>query len=633
MARDKSRADIFSRRAAIIGGGQLAVLLGLSGRLYTLQVTEAERYRFMAEDNRINLRLLEPTRGYLVDRYGAPLAVNIQSYRVEIVPEQVRSLKETLDALGQVIEVTAEHRKRVFRDAKKARRTFFPLTVRQDLSWEEVSRIMVNAPDLPGVDIVEGQTRKYPFGNSTAHIIGYVRAVDEDEIDDDSDPLLQMPSFRIGKSGIERQYELALRGKAGRKEMEVNALGREIQEFEERRVEASPGHDIVLTIDIELQRFIIDRLADQNAAAVAVMAVDTGEVLALVSTPSFDPNLFPNGIGPTDWKKINENPYKPLNNKAITGQYAPGSTFKLAVMMAALETGIKTDFTAHCSGYITYGDRRFHCWKRRGHGTVNMMGSIRESCDIYYYELAMKVGMDKIADMATRLGLGAHTGIDLPGERQGVVPTPDWKRAVLGQPWAGGETLVNAIGQGFVLTTPLQLAVMSARLATGRAVIPHLTRDLFDGEAVANRSVPEFPRLDIDERWLKLARKAMDQVVNHEKGTARGSRLRPSKWTMAGKTGTSQVRRISKEERETGVIKNKDLDWLQRDHAVFISFAPVDTPRYAVAVLVEHGGGGSRAAAPVARDIMLQLEAREARLAAGEWPANKAPAATSGGQS
>lgn len=630
MARDKSRADIFTRRAAIIGGGQLAVLIGLAGRLYTLQVTEAERYRGMAEDNRINLRLLEPTRGYLVDRYGAPLAVNVQSYRVEIVPEQVKSLEETLDALGQVIEVTDEHRKRVFRDARKARRAFFPLTVRQDLSWEEVSRIEVNAPDLPGVDIVVGQTRKYPFADSTAHILGYVRAVDEDEIEDDSDPLLQLPSFRIGKSGVERQYDLALRGKAGRKEVEVNALGREIREFEDRRVEASPGHDIVLTVDIELQRFIIDRLADQNAAAVAVMAIDSGEVLALVSTPAFDPNLFPNGIGPADWKKINENPYKPLNNKTITGQYAPGSTFKLAVMLAALEAGTTPGLTTHCSGYIQFGDRRFHCWKRRGHGTVDMRGSIRESCDIYYYELAAKIGMDRIAEMATRLGFGAPTGIDLPGERAGVVPTPDWKRAVLGQPWTGGETLINAIGQGFVLATPLQLAVMTARIASGRAVTAHLTRDLFDGDSVAARPAADFPPLEIRESSLKLARQVMDQVVNHEKGTARGSRLRPSKWTMAGKTGTSQVRRISREERETGIIKNKDLEWLQRDHAVFISFAPVKIPRYAVAVLIEHGGGGSRAAAPVARDIMLQLERREAQLTAGEWPAGAVIAGVNG---
>lgn len=633
MAKDKSRADIFTRRATLIAGGKLALLAGLGGRLYSLQVIDADRYRGMAEDNRVNLRLLEPNRGYLVDRYGAPLAVNVPSYQLEIVPEQAGNLEKTLDRLGLLIEISDEERERILKEARKKRRqrrSFLPIAVQQDLSWEEVSSIEVNAPDLPGIDIKPGQTRSYPYGPIGAHVLGFVGAVTEGELQQDADPLLELPSFRIGKNGLEGKYDLAMRGKAGRKEIEVNALGREIQEFRDRRIEAAPGHDIVLTIDIGLQRFISERLADERAAAVAVMDIHGGDVLALVSTPSFDPNLFPPGISPTNWHELITNPYGPLNNKAVSGQYAPGSTFKLVVMMAAQEAGIGTGFTTHCSGYIEYGDRRFHCWKKWGHGTLDMFGGVRESCDIHFYELAIKVGMDRIAAMANRLGLGADTGVDVSGERPGVVPTPDWKRAVIGQPWTGGETLVAGIGQGYVLATPLQLAVMTARLATGKAVRPHLTRDIFEGDGVKARPDADFPDLGLKDSWLKNTQRAMDQVINHEKGTARGSRLNPSAWTMAGKTGTSQVRRISRAERDSGVLKNEDLEWLKRDHALFVAFAPVKSPRYAVSVIVEHGGSGSGAAAPVARDIMLELEKREAQIAAGEWPVQFARTGDSG---
>ena len=635
MAREKSRAQVFNRRAILLGAGQLAIFTGLGARLYSLQVLEAAQYRDMAEDNRVKLKLLEPTRGYLVDRYGASLAINIQSFRVDIVPEDARDLTATLDVLSRILEITDEDRERLLREAKKRRhRRFLPLTVRQDLSWAEVSRIEVNVPDLPGVSIEPSQSRFFPYGGAAAHVLGHVGAVTESELRDDDDPILDLPSLRIGKIGIERQYDLALRGKVGTTELEVNALGRVKQELKNRRREAEPGHDIVLTLDIELQRFIVERLADQNAAAVAVMEVNTGDVLALVSTPGFDPNAFSEGISADLWHELVNNPYAPLTNKAIAGQYAPGSTFKIAVMLAALESGIGSGFTTHCSGYIEYGDRRFHCWKKWGHGTLNMTGAIRESCDVYFYGLSRKLGMDKIAAMARRLGLGEDTGIDIVGERSGLIPTPDWKQATLGQRWSGGETLVAGIGQGYVLATPLQLAVMVARLANGGfAVTPRLTRDLFEGAEVSARPDDAFASIGLKERSLKLVRHAMDQVVNHEKGTARGSRLVDSAMTMAGKTGTSQVRRISRAERLRGVFKNKDLPWRRRDHALFVAYAPVDEPRYAVAVIVEHGGGGSRVAAPVARDIMQELERHELQVAEGGAPTRLAVSDVPGGGS
>jgi penicillin-binding protein 2 len=621
MARERSRAEVFGRRAALLAGGKFVILSALGVRLYSLQVLEAQRYRDMAEDNRVNFRLLEPPRGYIVDRYGSPLAVNVQSYRLEIVPEQTRDVAATLDTLARLIEISPKEREQILTAAKKSRRIFLPVTVKEDVTWEQVSRVEVNAPDLPGVEIRAHETRLYPHGHASAHVIGYVGAVNEDDLNTDDDPLLELPSTRIGKFGVERQYELALRGRAGRKEIEVNALGREIREFPERRIEAESGHDIVTTIDIALQRFIIDRLADQHAAAVAVMDVNNGDVLALVSTPTYDANLFPKGISPGAWHDLVNNRYKPLTNKAVDGQYAPGSTFKLVLMMAALEAGIGPGFTTHCSGFIELGERKFHCWKRWGHGTLNMLGSIRESCDIYYYALSQKLGIGRIAEMARRLGLGSPTGVDLGGERQGNIPDADWKQAVVGDYWRPGDTLVAGIGQGYVEATPLQLAMMTARIANdGKAVTPRLTRDLFVADKVSVRPDEVFPPIGVKDYTLIMVKKAMQQVVNHEKGTARGSRLVDSAWTMSGKTGTSQVRRITKAERRNRVLKNEELEWLMRDHALFVAFAPFKNPRYAVAVVVEHGGSGSRAAGPVTRDIMLELEKREQQLVAGELP-------------
>ncbi|MDH5411136.1 MAG: penicillin-binding protein 2 [Alphaproteobacteria bacterium] len=621
---EKSRVEVFTRRAALLAGAKLLLLGGLGGRLYSLQVLEGDRYRLMAEDNRVNLRLLAPSRGYIVDRYGEPLAVNTLNYQLNLRPDLAGDIEATLDALSRVVTISPDERQRVMRKIKKSKRKFLPIPIRQELAWEEVSRIEVNSPDLPGIAIDPEQGRYYPQGDVTAHVVGYVGAVNENEMSKDNDPALELPSYRIGKTGIEDKYERALRGKVGTTEVEVNNLNREIRELKDRRIEAEPGHDIVMTLDVGLQRFIMDRLADQHAAAAAVMEVNTGDVLALVSTPGYDANLFPNGIAVPDWEKIRDNPYKPQTNKAIAGQYAPGSTFKMVVMLAALEAGFGAGFTSHCKGYIEFGDRKFHCWKRWGHGNVNMTRSIRQSCDIFYYELAQKLGIDRIAEMARRLGLGERTGIDITGEYPGVVPDENWKRAATGDYWRGGDTLVAAIGQGYVLATPLQLAQMAARLATGKAVTPHLTRDIFEADRVSARGAPEFESLGLQDGHLKLVRNAMNQVVNHEEGTARGSRLVGSAWQMAGKTGTSQVRRISTSERLTGVLKNKDIEWLRRDHALFVAFAPIKTPRYAVSVLVEHGGSGSAAAAPVARDIMLELEKRELQLAAGEWPTRMA---------
>ncbi len=625
MQPEKQRIKSISRRAALLAGGKVILLSGLCARLYYLQVMEAERYRMMADDNRINLRLLAPPRGHIVDRFGASMAVNVQNYRVVIVPEQALDVEETLARLGQLIDVDAHDRRRVLRDAHR-RRAFVPITVRENLSWAETSRVEVNGPDLPGISIDVGQSRHYPNGMLGAHVMGYVAAVSDKRRA--SDPLLQLPGFRVGKTGIERRYDDELRGTAGNSQVEVNAIGRIIQEL--ARTEGRPGRRIVLSLDLELQRYVTERVAEYRRAAVVAMNAHTGEVLTMVSTPGFDPNGFNEGLDAKSWRALAENPDAPLSNKAIAGQYAPGSTFKIAVMMAALESGIAPDHRAFCTGFTELGDQRFHCWNRHGHGLIAMVDAMRESCDVYFYDLALKLGVDRIAAMARRLGIGAPLAIDIPGEKGGQMPTRAWKKRRFERNWLKGETLVTAIGQGYVLTTPLQLAVMTARAVNGGyAVVPRLTRNKIDDGGVETGGVP-FPSLGFSERSRKILRQALDEVVNHTRGTAFGARIEESGRVMGGKTGTAQVRRITMMEREAGVKKNKERPWRERDHALFVGFAPVDDPRFVVSVVIEHGGGGSKSAAPVARDVLREVQRRHnsSRLVAGKPATHIAKAGT-----
>ena len=603
MQLEKLRFKAFGRRAAVLAGAKLLLLGGLCGRLYYLQVVESKRYQVLADENRINLRLLAPPRGHIVDRHSASLAVNIQNYRVVMVPEQALNVEETLARLNTIIEVSEYDRRRVFREARR-RRAFVPITVRENLQWEEVSRIEVNAPDLPGISIDVGQSRHYPNGEIAAHVMGYVAAVSEKDLT--GDPLLELPGFRIGKNGIERQHDLALRGTAGNSQVEVNAIGRVIKELE--RTEGRPGRRVVLTLNLELQKFVTKRISSYRRASVVLMDVRSGEVLSIVSVPAFDPNGFNVGLDAKSWKALVENPDAPLNNKAISGQYAPGSTYKLVVMLAALEHGISPDHNVFCAGFTELGNQRFHCWHKHGHGLVSMIDAMRESCDVYFYELALKLGVDRIAVTARKFGLGKTLELDLPGEKSGLIPTRAWKQELFGKPWLKGETLVAAIGQGYVLATPLQLAVMTARCVNGGyAVMPKLTRNTIDeGGETANAA--DFPKIDISARSRQILMHALDEAMNHPRGTAYDSRIMDPGRVAGGKTGTAQVRRITMLERESGVKKNKERPWRERDHSLFVGYAPVDQPRYAVSVVVEHGGGGSKTAAPIARDVLKEVQ-------------------------
>jgi len=608
MHRESDRRKLFNRRAAMIAGGKALLMSALAGRMYCLQVIESDRYATLAEENRINLRLLPPPRGPIVDRFGAPLAVNRQNYRVVLVSEQADDIERTIDALGRIIEIGEGERTRILREVRR-KRGFVPVTLRENLNWEEVARIEVNAPDLPGVSIDVGQSRHYPHGDALAHVLGYVAAVSEQETT--GDPLLELPGFRIGKAGVEKVYDLALRGKGGSSQVEVNALGRVIRELS--RQEGQPGAEVSLTLDLELQQAVNERIGEESASVV-VLDVHSGEVLAMSSRPSYDPNAFNKGLSSDEWKALVGNPKSPLINKSVAGQYSPGSTFKMLVALAALEKGvISRETDVYCPGHMRLGRARFHCWKRGGHGRVSVVDAITQSCDVYFYEIAKRTGIEHIATMAKRFGLGDTLGLDLPGERGGLVPTKSWKRGAIDQPWHLGETLIVGIGQGYLLTTPLQLAVMTARIANGgKKIQPHLTRDIVgEGEKQQTEAVDP-DSLGIKPEHLGIVREGMNQVVNGKRGTARRVAIKEPGMALAGKTGTVQVRRISKAKRESGVRKNKDLPWKERDHALFVGYAPVEAPRYAVAVVVEHGGSGSKAAAPIASDILHEVQRRGA---------------------
>lgn len=605
MDRDTDRQRSLTRRTLVLGGLQVGLFGVLGARLYDLQVNQAERYARLADDNRINVQLIAPSRGRIVDRFGQDLAVNDQDFRLLMVAEQAGDVEAVLDRLSAVLPLDDDEVERVLRDVS-SRRSFVPVTVRENLSYRQVAEIEVNAPDLPGLSIDVGELRRYPHARLTTHVVGYVGAVSEEELT--GDPVLALPGFRIGKSGVEREHDLTLRGQAGARQVEVNAIGRIIRELS--REEGQPGEDVQLTLDLGLQQYVQERLSTEISAAATVIDTETGEILALASHPGYDGNLFTNGIDHANWQRLLNDPHTPLVNKAIAGQYAPGSTFKMVVALAGLEDGvIDPNERIFCPGHLDFGNHRFHCWRRGGHGSLAMIESIAQSCDVYFYELARRIGMDRISHFANRLGLGINLPLDMPGQRAGLVPTRAWKEATRGESWLQGETLIAGIGQGYVLSTPLQLAVMTARLANGgREVTPHLT--LRVGGPDAPLVDPPAEPLGFAEENMAVVREAMIAVTSGRTGTARGSQIDEPGFEMAGKTGTSQVRRITVAERAAGITRNQDLPWARRDHALFVGYAPIAAPRYACSVVVEHGGGGSAVAAPIASDILRETQRR-----------------------
>jgi len=604
MKHETRRTGVFTRRALVMMGGQVALLGVLATRLYQVQVVGGARYATLAEENRISARLIAPPRGRILDRFATVVAGNKLNWRALLVAEQTSDMTATLDNFSHIVSLADYERARIEREVRRHRR-FIPIMVREFLTWDEMAAIQVNAPELPGVLVDVGTTRMYPYGEQLAHIVGYVAPPSEDDVLDD--PELALPGIRVGRAGLEKQHELDLRGTAGAVQLEVNALGRVIRELD--RQEGAPGEDVRLTIDVSLQQAVLDRLGDESASAV-VLDCRNGEVMAMGTNPSFDPTLFNAGVSQAQWAAWAQDKHTPLLNRATAGVYAPGSTFKMAVASAALESGVMSPGDhVNCPGFFDLGNARFHCWRKGGHGTLDMRGALKNSCDVYFYETARRVGIDRIAAMAHRFGLGTELQIDLPGARPGFIPTREWRMGH-GKAWAPGDTVVAGIGQGYIQVTPLQLATYAARIATGRKVQPHLTRKL--GNVLQPGSQPtDWPALGLSDRSLHLIRDGMWAVVNEAGGTAPVAKLPDARWQLAGKTGSSQVHRVSREQREQGNFDSAKLPWELRPHALFVCYAPYDAPRYAVSVVVEHGNAGAAAAAPLARDIMKDTLQRD----------------------
>lgn len=606
MRRDKQEAQAqFNRRSLLLSGFGAGAFAALGARMYGLQVLEQDAYRLLSEQNQFNFRLQPPARGRLLDRFGEALAENRESYRLMIVRDQAGDPRAALERLSRYMPLSETRIERILRAVSRTSR-FTPVTVAEDLDWETFARINLHLPDLPGITPDVGEVRTYPRPYDFAHVTGYVQAAPPEAANDD--PLLLHPGFRIGRTGAELQHEAELRGSAGQLKVEVNATGRVMREIPEQSIPAVPGRDVTLTLDARAQRTAMEALGDQSAAAVGLDVI-TGEILVLASTPSFDPNAFVLGIGQEAFASLNNNPYRPLFNKATTGLYAPASTVKGMAALAALEAGvIDPDEEVVCRGHTRLGNRNFHCWRREGHGRVNMREGVKTSCDVYFYEVAQRLGIERYNDMLRSCGLGElfDIGLPIPSRAEGLVPSPAWKRARRGEPWTTGDLFNVGIGQGALLTSPLQLAVMTARLATGRRVVPTLSR--IEGAAA------EFASMGWSPEHVSLVDDAMQSVVNEPGGTAywplntRGLDLEGLQ--MAGKTGTSQVYSISAEERAAGVRDQEDLPWRLRNHGLFVSYAPVSAPRYAVTVVIEHGGGGTRAAIP-AQAILRDLVRRD----------------------
>ncbi len=573
-------------------------MLGL--RLFYLQITSNEHYATLSQENRVRVVPVPPTRGLIYDRNLKLLANNKPSYQIEITPVQVEDVQQVVKDLAEFIELEEHHLKKFFDDIK-GKQTFQSTPLKLNLSEEEVARFSVNRHRFPGVEITARANRFYPLSGISTHALGYVGRINAQEVLR-VDKQNYSGTTHIGKLGIEKRYEDILHGEVGYEHIEINAQGRRLRVLE--TVASTPGSDLILSIDAELQEVAQQQLGDRNGSVVAMDPV-TGEVLAFVSTPTFDPNLFVNGISRAKYSLLRDDPDRPLFNRALTGQYPPGSTIKPIIALAGLHYGVTwADETMYAGPFykLPGHKRKYRDWKKGGHGKVDMYKAIAQSCDVYFYTLATELGIDRMAEFLTYFNLGNRTQLDTWGEAKGLVPTQDWKRGVHGQPWYPGETVITGIGQGYMLTTPLQLAVATSAIAMrGQGVQPRFLRAIRkqgDVKEMTNATAMPYIEVQNDHYWDQII-SAMVDVVHKPNGTA--NRIgRKAKYKIAGKTGTAQVFGLAEDEE----YEEENIAEKLRDHGLFIAFAPVDDPKIAVAVIVENGGSGSSAAAPIARVVL-----------------------------
>ncbi len=577
--------NAYDRRALLIGGLQAAVGVLLASRVAWISLAQNKKYTLASESNRVNLTLISPRRGAILDRNGAPIAANRADFRVDLIPDRLVDPDQTLTELGRLLKLS-DVRIKDLKDKLDKARGFQPVEVAAGLDWDSFAAISVRLPDLPGVLAQRSFSRWYPTGPSVGHLVGYVGAASAEDYEKEHNPLLVTPGFKIGKDGLEKLFEANLRGVPGARRVEVTASGKVVRDLDMR--EDVPGAPLRLTINAPLQDYAARRLGVESGAVVVIDCL-TGDILTMASMPSYDPNSFSDGIGRIEWKMLSDDDHVPLRNKVLSGLYPPGSTVKPMVALSFLEAGLDPDESVFCSGGLRVGNRVFGCWNRRGHGTVNMAKGIYQSCDVYFYHFAQRIGMDPIAAMARRLGLGQKFDLPVVGQSYGTVPDAAWKMRKYDKPWAVFDTVNATIGQGYMLVNPLQQAVMAARIASGKMLQPRL---------LLGKQAPNVPSMGFSQEHLAYVHKAMFDVVNGP-GTAGRARLPFPDIQISGKTGTAQVVGLN-------ISDGKSGPWKHRDHGHFISFAPFDNPRYACAVVIEHGGGSS-AAYPIARDVMTFL--------------------------
>ncbi len=590
MEQQDSPADI-QRRLPLLAVFIVTFALALFIRLWYLQAIKGGYYQEQAESNRIRPVKIRPPRGIIYDRQGRPIVENVLTFDISLIPEDTPDLDATIDKLSSVLKLSPASIRAALDDAASVRTKYEPVKIREEAPWDEVAMIEAHQEDLPGTIIEPEHRRHYPYEGLASHQLGYIGKVSQAQRKHEQQDI----GLLTGQGGLEKVYDKYLRGFAGRRMIQVNATGRKVKDLGIE--EPKPGTDVYLTIDLDVQKAAEEGLGDR-AGAVVAMDPNSGEILALASHPNYDPNLFPRGISPKDWVRLMNDPAHPLYNRAIQSVYPPGSTFKIIVALAGLESGvINPNEKITCRGFITSGRHSFRCWKKGGHGPIAFHQALVESCDVYFYTMGERIGWDRIAQFANKLGYGSLTGILLPDEKQGLIPTTDWKKKRTGEPWYAGDTYINSIGQGFVLVSPIQACQMMSAVANGgyfyRPTLLKQTRNRETG-SVKTFSSERKGRIVLDAKALEQVRLALAGVVNEPGGTGHGAHTPLA--IVAGKTGTAQV--IAQK------IPGRKLGVNTQDHAWFISYAPTDNPKIAVVVLVEHGGHGGAAAAPVAKKVI-----------------------------
>ena len=590
------KVNLINRRLFIITAAKVLVFIGLSTRLYSLQVKDKKKYLTLSDKNRIRESKLPPVRGNFLDFFGNTIAGNNEVYQLHLIPEQVEDFRYVSLRLKQILNLSEREFQKLLKKKNEVK-PWDTIVVSDNLNWEQFSRVNNYLYELTGVKSVLSISRIYPYNEDFTHVLGYVSQANEKDIaENDEIKERFVPGLRVGKTGLEKAFEKELLGVNDIQRFEVNAYGKKINQIELQK--GTKGKDIKLTIDKEVQNYCTELLRDK-AGSISVMDIYTGEIIAMQSSPSFDPNLFLFGINQDDWQLIRNNPLKPLVNKTISGKYSPGSTIKPIVALSALENGIvDTKFTVKCNGKTEMYGQTYHCWKKKGHGFVDLNNAMKQSCDTYFYEIARRLGVDRLSETAYKFGLGERVFDNLFfNEKKGLVPNTEWKKNALGRGWLLGETIITGIGQGYIQTTPIQLCLMTAQIANGGyKIYPKITTDQ------NNNEFDKFEPLFKNQRNIKIVQRSIYSSTNEVMGTSYSSRINDPKYRFAGKTGTAQVKRITEEERELE-LKTSEIPYEQRDHALYVAFGPYENPRYAMSIVIEHGGSGSSTAAPIAKKL------------------------------